>query len=69
LDYKIHINIFNSLKIKVMKKFISAVGYLAAVVGILINVFLVPEPTNKQIVLTIFYAMVIVVLSIQKEEN
>ena len=52
-----------------MKKFISAVGYLAVLVGILYYVFLVPEPTNKQVMYAIFYAMVIIVLSIQKEEN
>ena len=52
-----------------MKKFISAVGYLAALVGILYYVFLVPEPTNKQLAFLIFYAMVIVILSIQKDQN
>lgn len=52
-----------------MKKFITVVGYFAAMVGILYYVFLVPEPTNKQVMYAIFYAMVIVVLSIQKEEN
>ena len=52
-----------------MKKFIANVGYLAALVGILYNVFLVPEPTNNQVVRTIFYAMVIIILSIQKDQN
>lgn len=52
-----------------MKKFISAVGYLAALAGVLINVFFIPEPTNRQVVLTIFYAMVIVILSIQKDQQ
>jgi len=52
-----------------MKKNITVVGYFAAMLGILYYVFLVPEPTNKQIVYTVFYAMVIIVLSIQREEN
>jgi hypothetical protein len=47
----------------------SAVGYFAALVGILYYVFIVPEPTNKQIIYTIFYATVIIILSIQREEN
>ena len=52
-----------------MKKFITVVGYYAALIGVLYYVFLVPEPTNKQLSYLIFEAMVIIILSIQKEEN
>ena len=52
-----------------MKKFITNVGYLAALVGVLYYVFLVPELTNKQLAFLIFEVMVIIILSIQKDQN
>jgi hypothetical protein len=52
-----------------MKKFISYLGYFASLIGLLYYVFFVDEPTNKQLMSAIFYSVVIIVLSIQKEQN
>lgn len=51
-----------------MKQFITSVGYLAALSTLLYLLFLVSEPTNKQVISAIFSATVIIVISIQRDE-
>lgn len=51
-----------------MKKFLTNIGFLAALVNIMYLLFLIDEPTNKHVISAIFSAMVIVVVSIQRDE-
>jgi len=51
------------------KKLIANIGYLFAILSVLYYIFFVPEPTNKQIMYFIFNTLIIIVLSIQKDNQ
>ena len=51
-----------------MKNLLSNVSFLASLVGMLYTIFLVKEPTAKQVVLCIFYAAIIIITSLRREE-
>ena len=51
-----------------MKKFMNNVSFLASLIGMLHTMFLVPEPNSKQVVLCIFYAAVIIITALRREE-
>ena len=48
-----------------MKRFIVGIIYL---VSLLHTLFTVPEPTNHQLLVSLFHVMVIIIISIQREE-
>lgn len=52
-----------------MKKIISVLAYLASLIGLLYYVFFIPEPTNKQIMYAIIFAINICISSIQKDQE
>ena len=52
-----------------MKRFISFVAYFTALGSLIYMLFAVPEPTNKHLLRAIFDAVVIITISIQKEEQ
>lgn len=51
-----------------MKKFIMWLTYLVSLGSLLYMIFEIPEPTNKQMLIALFNVMVIIVLSIQRED-
>jgi hypothetical protein len=52
-----------------MKRFIMFVTYFLALGSLIYMLFIVPEPTNKHLLMAIFDAVVIITISIQKEEQ
>lgn len=52
-----------------MKKFLTYAAYFGALGSLLHLLFMVPEPTNKHLLMAIFYAVVIITTSIQREEQ
>jgi cell shape-determining protein MreD len=51
-----------------MKRFIVGIIYLVSLVSLLHTLFAVPEPTNHQLLVSLFHVMVIIIISIQREE-
>ncbi len=51
-----------------MKKFLLSVGYLAGLVNLLYLMFILDEVNGKHIISAIFSAMVVITVSIQRED-
>lgn len=51
-----------------MKKFLLNVGYLASLVNLLYLMFILDEINGKHIISAVFSAMVIITVSIQRED-
>lgn len=52
-----------------MKKFLTFVAYFASLGSLVYMLFTVPEPTNRHLLMAIFDAVVIITISIQREEQ
>jgi len=51
-----------------MKRFIAGIIYLISLVSIIHMLLAVPEPTNHQILVSLFHTMIVIIISIQREE-
>lgn len=52
-----------------MKKIIAFIAYISALLSLTYILFMVDEPTNKQLFMSIFDSLVIIQLTLQQKEE